>query len=246
MAKLTLAQLEQSTTIPAGSLHLVEMGDGSGTKTVTQETLVKETGEALKIGNLAELQTEEKTSIVEAINEVKQSGGSGGEVVDILDSKEEIEANTEPGKVAGAAAVKEMFSELNDKLMFPDGTCFYPDMKDGVIGFNTNPERGADTFHPFNKSTALYLGDVSWTHYGGMTNTYDFRQTIIDAGLNPNDYSADNIFFRPKSTTYKSSSSSNNTLERGYTYLGGIITTTSGYTGALNPLTVTSSCYLVG
>lgn len=42
-------------------------------------------------------------------------GGSGG-AVDILDTPEEIEANAEQGKVAGALAVKEMISELNDKL----------------------------------------------------------------------------------------------------------------------------------
>lgn len=116
MAKLALAQLEQTTEIPSGSLHLVEMGDGSGTKVVTQKTMAEETGKALKIGNMEELQTENKTSIVAAINEVQQSGGSGGTSVDILDSQEEIEANTEAGKAAGALAVQEMFGALNDKL----------------------------------------------------------------------------------------------------------------------------------
>ena len=115
MAKLDITQLEQGTTIPDGSLYLVEMGDGSGTKAVTQETLAEETGKALKVGNLAELQTEEKGSLVAAINEAAQSGG-GGAAVDILDSKEEIEANTETGKAAGALAVKEMFGALNDKV----------------------------------------------------------------------------------------------------------------------------------
>lgn len=33
--------------------------------------------------------------------------------------------------------------------MFPDGTDFYLDVQDGVSGFNTDPARGADTFHPF-------------------------------------------------------------------------------------------------
>lgn len=36
-----------------------------------------------------------------------------------------------------------------DAFNFPDGTGFYPDIKDGVRGYNTDPERGADTFHPF-------------------------------------------------------------------------------------------------
>lgn len=124
-----LSQLEQTTEIPDGSLHLVEMGDGSGTKTVTQETMVEETGKALKIGNMEELQTENKTSIVAAINEVQQSGGSGGTSVDILDSQEEIEANTEAGKAAGALAVQEMFGALNDNLggcsLEQEGNDFY-------------------------------------------------------------------------------------------------------------------------
>ena len=42
-------------------------------------------------------------------------------------------------------------SELNSELNFPDGTKFYPDMQDGEYGFNTAADRGADTFHPFNK-----------------------------------------------------------------------------------------------
>ncbi len=115
MGATPLSQLEKTTTIPGESLHIVEMGDGSGTKVVTQKTLVEETGNALKIGNLAELQTENKENLVAAINEAAQSGG-GGASVDILDSKEEIEANTEAGKVAGAMAVKGMFTELNDKV----------------------------------------------------------------------------------------------------------------------------------
>ena len=69
MAKYDITQLEQATTVPAGSLHLVEMGDGSGTKAVTQEILINETGKALKVGDLTELQTEEKTSLVAAIND---------------------------------------------------------------------------------------------------------------------------------------------------------------------------------
>lgn len=128
MAKLALAQLEQTTEIPGGSLHLIEMGDGSGTKTVTQETIMEETGKALKIGNMEELQTENKTSIVAAINEAAQSGG-GGTSVDILDSQEEIEANTEAGKAAGALAVQEMFGALNDNLggcsLEQEGNDFY-------------------------------------------------------------------------------------------------------------------------
>lgn len=122
-------QLKSAETIPQGSIFPMSMGDGTGTKKVTKETLEKEVGKALKIGDLTELQTEEKTSIVAAINEVQQSGGSGGTSVDILDSQEEIEANTEAGKAAGALAVQEMFGALNDNLggcsLEQEGNDFY-------------------------------------------------------------------------------------------------------------------------
>ena len=75
----------------------------------------------------------------------------------VLKSLEEIEANTDPNEkyVAGVGAV----SELNNKLMFPDGSGFYLDSQDGERGFNTDPARGADTFCPFKKS-ALLSGSV--------------------------------------------------------------------------------------
>lgn len=111
-----IADLEKVTEVPSGSLYPVTMGDGSGTKAVTQETLTKEVGKGLKVGDLAALQTENKENLVAAINEAAQSGG-GGAAVDILDTKEEIEANTEPGKAAGAQAVKEMFGKINDNLL---------------------------------------------------------------------------------------------------------------------------------
>ena len=46
---------------------------------------------------------------------------------------------------------------LNDKLMLPDGTAIYIDMKDGEIGYNTDPERGADTFHPFSSIKKIII-----------------------------------------------------------------------------------------
>ena len=156
-----LSQLEQTTEIPSGSLHLVEMGDGSGTKTVTQETMVEETGKALKIGNMEELQTENKTSIVAAINEAAQSGG-GGTSVDILDSQEEIEANTEAGKAAGALAVQEMFGALNDNLV--------SDIYIGDDGKIHKVQGGADSVLPFS-STKKFTLKVTAQGSGGSAVT---------------------------------------------------------------------------
>ncbi len=197
MAKYDITQLEQATTVPAGSLHLVEMGDGSGTKAVTQEILINETGKALKVGDLTELQTEEKTSLVAAINEAAQSGGGGTSAeVDILDTKEEIEANTEPEKAAGALAVKDMLTELNDNLQFPDGVKFYPDVQNGVRGYNTDAARGADTFYPFKsgadikhiasgisrKATTNDVASISKTHAADEDGTIMVFCSIMYTG----------------------------------------------------------------
>lgn len=58
------------------------------------------------------------------------------------------DVNCEDETVAASAA---MVNQLNSNLTFPSGNGFYPDEKDGVKGYNTSPERGADTFFPFKK-----------------------------------------------------------------------------------------------
>ena len=62
-----------------------------------------------QIGVLSNLTTSEKSNLVGAINEVN------AKEPDVLDTMEEIDANTDSGKVAGALAVKELSSDF--KLM---------------------------------------------------------------------------------------------------------------------------------
>lgn len=69
----------------------------------------------------------------------------------VLKTIEEIEANTNVENIAGATALK----EVNNKLMFPDGTEFYLDIKNSKCGYNTDPARGADTFHPFSSKLTI-------------------------------------------------------------------------------------------
>ena len=67
-------------------------------------------------------------------------GVSGGAL-----SLEEIEASTNlDGKIPSAAALK----EVNNSLI-ANSKHFYFDYKNGKYGYNTNPNRGADTFVPF-------------------------------------------------------------------------------------------------
>lgn len=40
-------------------------------------------------------------------------------------------------------------------MSFPTGDKFYPDFQDGKYGFNTDPNRGADSFRPFSSDFKL-------------------------------------------------------------------------------------------
>lgn len=62
------------------------------------------------IGNTQDLDTTAKNNLVAAINEIYARG-----VVDILDTEEEIEANTDAGKATGALVTKQLISDF--KLM---------------------------------------------------------------------------------------------------------------------------------
>lgn len=98
-----------------------------------------------QIGNLEDLTTTNKGSLVEAINEVNEKE------VDVLDTKEEIEANTDSGKVAGALAVKEMVGEVSASLVADNDQQFQfaYDSETGKYGYKAKVE-GADTFFPFS------------------------------------------------------------------------------------------------
>ena len=59
------------------------------------------------VGNAEDLETASKSNLVSAINEIYNRG-----VVDILDTEEEIEANTATGKATGALVTKQLISEI--------------------------------------------------------------------------------------------------------------------------------------
>lgn len=118
-----------------------------------------------QIGTLPNLTTSEKSNLVGAINEVN------AKEPDVLDTMEEIDANTDAGKVAGALAVKELSSDIK----FPDGVGFYPDIKDGQRGYNIDPARGADTFSPFSSITSVGGSFSAYLPAGGME-----AHTVID------------------------------------------------------------------
>lgn len=63
--------------------------------------------------------------------------------------------------------------KLNNDLTFPDGAKFYPDVKDGVRGYNTDAARGADTFNPFRQKPVLLASGIS------SLNPYSYICTSI-------------------------------------------------------------------
>lgn len=65
-------------------------------------------------------------------------------------------------------------TQVSSELKFPDGTKFYPDIKDGEYGFNTAADRGADTFHPFKKSFSM-----TW-HHNAQANVVAGLYSSID------------------------------------------------------------------
>ncbi len=79
-------ELPQAETVPANSRYVVEMGDGTGTKSITHENMVKAVGANLPLGNMKHLETVAKGSIVDAINEIKHriDSVSGGAMIKIL------------------------------------------------------------------------------------------------------------------------------------------------------------------
>lgn len=70
----------------------------------------------------------------------------------VLDTIEQISANKSGGKFAGALALKNVNNSLT-----ANSKHFYFDYKNGKYGYNTNPNRGADTFHPFSNSQVITI-----------------------------------------------------------------------------------------
>lgn len=69
----------------------------------------------------------------------------------VLNSKEEIEANTSENMIAGAEAVKEVYSSLKNE----NNESFNFGVKDGVRGFYTDPARADDSFVPFKSDSGI-------------------------------------------------------------------------------------------
>lgn len=157
------------------------------------------------IGNMQDLDTTAKNNLVAAINEIYARG-----VVDILDTEEEIEANTDAGKATGALVTKQLISELS-----ANGSRFYFDYQDGQYGYNTDPARGADTFSPFSSLPEL----IASSNESNIGRTFDVSSRPLHSK-----YTADNFYLIAKGISFGTSTLLNNTLEKSYEASTGILT----------------------
>lgn len=107
---------------------------------------------------------------------------------------------TEPGFVLDARqgkALMDKSDELSRDLKFPDGVGFYPDIQDGVRGYNTDPKRGADTFTPFKRAVNLGTGtrfDVSLysNHKKFTADNFIIKIERVTTSQSPTDNDQDN------------------------------------------------------
>ena len=114
------------------------------------------------VGNTEDLETTSKSNLVAAINEIYNRG-----VVDVLDTEEEVEANTATGKATGALVAKQLISDLGG-LSFGQDT-------EGNWGYKPS---GADAVIPFSFQET---GQAIW----GNINSADKGYTQVDLGFKP-------------------------------------------------------------
>ena len=82
-------------------------------------------------------------------------------------------------------------TSFNNELKFPDGTGFYPDVQNGIRGYNTDPERGADTFSPFSDiampfTSAFFLGAANFA----TSYQYVYAELKIPVGKSSKTFTA--------------------------------------------------------
>ena len=98
-----------------------------------------------QIGTLSGLTTSEKSNLVGAINEVN------AKEPDVLDTMEEIDANTDAGKATGALATKQLISEIDER--FPNDVRIFAEGSGEDVEYYA--QLGADT------ASKKLLGDSS-------------------------------------------------------------------------------------
>lgn len=105
------------------------------------------------------------------------------------------------------AEAEEANTQLINDIKFPDGAGFYPDIKDGQRGYNTDPARGADTFSPFSSIPELISSSVA----SNIARTFDVSSRLLHSK-----YTVDNFYLVAKGVSFGTSSAIHNNLEKSY------------------------------
>lgn len=156
------------------------------------------------------IQNADGTVSFDDVTDYEQVGSTFGakqvnDMSSAVNSIEDVKAannctTTEPGFVLDARQGKTLMdksNELSRDLKFPDGVGFYPDIQDGVRGYNTDPKRGADTFTPFKKAVNLGTGtrfDVSLysNHKKFTADNFIIKIERVTTSQSPTDNDQDN------------------------------------------------------
>lgn len=80
----------------------------------------------------------------------------------------------------GFTGVETDVDALSRDLKFPDGVGFYPDVQGGVRGYNTDPERGADTFCPFSDGAYSFWKNTGYVNPGVKATVYTCAGFDVD------------------------------------------------------------------
>ena len=141
-----------------------------------------------------------------------------------------------------------MVTKINSNLSFPDGVKFYPDVKDGIRGYNTDAARGADTFVPFRAGGITLLGKYTAISTYDLSGIKGYKNLIVD------DFLCVSSTGGTSGSKYENDSNGTIQLSIGYTapqlsYVAstGILTITPALLSGSafhNPATATASGYL--
>ena len=121
-------------------------------------------------------------AISELGNSLIETGNTNEEDMNTADKVAAIysatygEVNTRLDNVENSiTTLNDSLNQVNSDLSFPDGVGFFPDIQDGVRGYNTDAARGADTFVPFKSGEQLKLLAI---YYTGSTGTLSARPVL--------------------------------------------------------------------
>lgn len=170
----TIFDLEHATIVPAGSCYVVEMGDGTGTKAVTHEDVVKAVGADLPLGDTEDLETDVKTDYVSAINEIKRKAdaSSGGATIQVKTS--------DPGLYGRTVTVSDGESTVTGVMSYGGECVIAGVLLTGELTVSASTEAGAEDETAINvKNYATYYTDLDTRQGYNRLNVFTSDERLV-------------------------------------------------------------------